>query len=53
VWRIRNYYLKTITADQQTFGLNIDKDVVRRVLEKHYHPHPDDNGPSWIVALDF
>ncbi len=30
----------------QTFGLNIDKDGVRRVLEKHYHPHLDDSGSS-------
>jgi transposase InsO family protein len=32
------------------FGLNIDKDVVRRVLEKHYYPKPGDNdGPSWLT----
>jgi len=35
----------------KAFGLNIDKDVVRRVLEKHYHPHPDDNGPSWLTFI--
>ncbi len=29
----------------------IDKDVVRRVLEKHYHPHLDDNGPSWLTFI--
>jgi len=33
------------------FGLNIDKDVVRRVLAKHYYPHPDDNGPSWLTFI--
>ena len=35
----------------KAFGVNIDKDVVRRVLEKHYHPHLDDNGPSWLTFI--
>jgi len=35
----------------KAFALAIDKDVVRRVLEKHYHPHPDDNGPSWLTFI--
>ena len=37
---------------QQTnkaFGLNIDKDVVRRVLAKHYRPEHYDGGPSWLT----
>lgn len=33
------------------FGLNIDKDVVRRILEKHYKPTSGDNGPSWLTFL--
>ena len=33
----------------KAFGLNIDKDVVRRVLAKHYHPRSDDKGPSWLT----
>ena len=33
------------------FGLNIDKDIVRRVLAKHYQPYPGDNGPSWLTIL--
>lgn len=28
------------------FGLAIDKDIVRRILDKHYRPNPRDNGPS-------
>ena len=35
-----------------TFGLDIDKDVVRRVLAKHYLP--DDSGsagPSWLTLI--
>jgi putative transposase len=35
----------------KAFGLNIDKDMVRRVLEKHYRPHPNDNGPSWLTFV--
>ena len=31
----------------KAFGTNIDKDVVRRVLAKHYHPEHYDGGPSW------
>ena len=35
-----------------TFGIEIDKDVVRRVLAKHYHPEPGDNtGPSWLTVI--
>ena len=33
------------------FGLDIDKDVVRRILAKHYRPDPHANGPSWLTAL--
>ena len=33
------------------FGIDIDKDVVRRVLAHHYRPKPDDNGPSWLTFL--
>ncbi len=33
------------------FGLDIDKDVVRRVLAKHYRPEPGANGPSWLTLL--
>lgn len=31
------------------FGVDIDKDVVRRVLAKHYRPEP--GGPSWLTFL--
>lgn len=33
------------------FGLNIDKNVVRRILNKHYKPTSNDNGPSWLTFL--
>jgi transposase InsO family protein len=35
-----------------TFGIEINKDVVRRVLMKYYHPTPGDNsGPSWLSFI--
>ena len=35
-----------------TFGIEINKDVVRRVLEKHYRPDPGHtHGPSWLSFL--
>ena len=33
------------------FGVEIDKDVVRRVLSLHYRPGPDSGGPSWLTFL--
>ncbi len=34
------------------FGLDVDKDVVRRVLAQHYRPGGSDtNGPSWLTLI--
>jgi hypothetical protein len=35
----------------QTFGVDIDKNVVHRVLEKHYRPAPSGIGPSWLSFI--
>ncbi len=35
----------------KTFGVDIDKDVVRRVLAKHYRPAPHEGGPSWLTFI--
>ena len=35
----------------KTFGLDLDKDVVRRVLATHYLPERRDHGPSWLTLL--
>lgn len=35
----------------KTFGLPINKDVVRRVLAAHYRPRHRDAGPSWLTFL--
>jgi transposase InsO family protein len=33
------------------FGLDIDKDVVRRILANHPLPKPGGKGPSWLSAI--
>jgi len=36
----------------KVFGIDIDKDIVRRVLAKYYHTVPDtDGGPSWLTFI--
>jgi putative transposase len=34
-----------------SFGIAIDKDVVRRILAKHYRPEKDGDGISWLTAI--
>jgi hypothetical protein len=31
------------------FGVEIDKDVVRRILSLHYRPESNSAGPSWLT----
>ena len=33
------------------FGLEINKDVVRRILIQHYRPAPGGDGPSWLSII--
>jgi putative transposase len=33
------------------FGIEINKDVVRRVLAIHSRPNPDTDGPSWLSVI--
>src|SRR5438309_831159 len=33
------------------FGIDIDKDIVRRVLAKHYRPEAGTDGPSWLSLI--
>ncbi len=35
----------------KAFGIEINKDTVRRVLAKHYRPGSNDGGPSWRTFL--
>src|SRR5215468_2574344 len=33
------------------FGVDIDKDVVRRILATHFHPNAGSGGPSWLFFI--
>lgn len=33
------------------FDLDLDKDIVRRVLATHYRPDPSNRGPSWLTTI--
>jgi len=33
------------------FDIQIDKDVVGRILASHYRPKPDAGGPSWLTLI--
>jgi putative transposase len=33
------------------FGIEINKDMVRRILAAHYRPDPNRTGPSWLTFL--
>jgi len=35
----------------KAFDVDINKDLVRRVLAKHYRPIPDASGPSWLTFI--
>ncbi len=35
----------------RAFGVEIDKDVVRRILAKHYRAEPGSDGPSWLSFI--
>ncbi|MGZ5166946.1 MAG: integrase core domain-containing protein, partial [Burkholderiales bacterium] len=45
-------YLRIAQQISHVFGIDIDKDVVRRVLSKHFQPGgPGCNGPSWLTVI--
>jgi putative transposase len=33
------------------FGIEMNKDVVRRILIQHYRPGPGGDGPSWLTVI--
>lgn len=44
--------LTTLFLSPHAFGVDIDKDIVRRVLAKHYPPGDcGTNGPSWLTLI--
>lgn len=45
-------YLSIAMQINNMFDINIDKDVVRRILHKHYKHLPGNNdGPSWLTSF--
>jgi transposase InsO family protein len=44
-------YVRIAQQIAHAFGIEIDKDVVRRVLAKHYRPDPRTDGPSWLTLI--
>ena len=44
-------YLRIAMQIQQAFGIEIDKGVVKRVLDKHYKPKAGGEGPSWLTFI--
>ena len=45
-------YLRIAQQIARTFGVDIDKDIVRRVLAKHYRPGDSGtNGTSWLTFI--
>ncbi len=44
-------YMRIAQQISHVFGVDLDKDVVRRVLAKHYRPTPGTEGPSWLSFL--
>jgi hypothetical protein len=44
-------YLKIAQQLSHAFGVELDKDVVRRILRQYGADGPPGNGPSWLTAL--
>ncbi len=44
-------YRKMAEQISNAFGLEINKDVVRRILIQHYRPAPGGAGPSWLSVI--
>src|SRR4029077_19222925 len=51
-WRNRTWGYKRIAQQiALAFGVDIDKDVVRRILSIHFRPEPGSGGPSWLSFI--
>ena len=44
-------YRRIAMQISNTFGIILDKDVVRRILSRHYKNNPTDAGPSWLTFI--
>jgi putative transposase len=50
-WKKRTTRLRIAQQMALAFNIQIDKDVVRRILARHYRPGQDSGGPSWLTFL--
>ena len=53
-WQPRNPRFGCPRIAQQinlTFGLDLDQDIIRRVLAIHYKPDPSKRGQSWLTTI--
>ena len=48
---LRFGYPRIARIISKTFGIEIDRNVVRRVLAKYYHPENGGDGPSWLTFI--
>ena len=52
--KLRNPKFGCLRIAQQishAFGIEVNKDVVRRILQQHCAGLPHGNGPSWLTAF--
>jgi putative transposase len=50
----RNPYFgfrKVAEQISSAFGIDLNKDVLRRILLRHYPPAPDGGSPSWLADI--
>ena len=44
-------YKRIVQQIALAFGVDLDKDVVRRILTIHFHPDAGSGGPSWLSFI--
>lgn len=44
-------YLRISLQIKSAFGIEIDRNIVKRVLDKHYQHERKGDGPSWLTFL--
>ena len=44
-------YRRIAMQISNAFGIEVDKDLVRRILSKHYKNDPENDGPSWLTFI--
>ncbi len=44
-------YFRIAVQIKHAFGIEIDENIAKRVLDKHYKPEGKGDGPSWLTLL--